>query len=83
MPIPFQTLQDIISRAFPEAVFDLVDTHGDFDHYQLSIYDPILAAVAKVKSHRIIYKAIEDAVGELPHALSITVNQSMEEVQNG
>lgn len=71
MPIPHSYLEEILQKSFPHAVFELIDTVGDEDHYELKITTPEFAGLSKVGQHRLIYDALAHYIGGELHAISL------------
>ena len=71
MAIEFKTLEDIIKKNFPDALFKLDDMLGDQDHYGLTIISSTFEGMNRVKRHQAIYKALGTIMGNELHALSI------------
>jgi stress-induced morphogen len=71
MPIPANEIENLIKSAFPDAVFTLVDTAGDGDHYKLTIQHPSFAGKSRVAQHRMVYDALGGQMGGALHALAL------------
>lgn len=82
MPVPSDILRERLAGAFPKAEILLTDTHGDQDHYHLTIYAPDLAGQSRIQQHKTIYRALGSMVGGTLHALTIDVRDTSFE-QNG
>ncbi len=75
MVISYEKLSGIISKAFPEDVFDLEDTVGDENHYRLSIKSERFNGLSMVEQHKLVHKALEQYLGGDLHALSIKTSE--------
>ncbi|MBS0236108.1 MAG: BolA/IbaG family iron-sulfur metabolism protein [Proteobacteria bacterium] len=75
MAIAAEKIEQALLTAFPGCRITLEDYGGDQDHYNLSIAASQLEGALRGTQHRMIYKAITEHVGELPHALTITIQK--------
>jgi len=65
---------EIIARivaAIPEARVTLEDLTGGADHWRAIVVAEAFAGVAQVKRHRMVYKALGDAMHGPIHALAL------------
>ena len=76
MPLPANEIEALIKSAFPNAVFTLVDTAGDGDHYKLAIQDTSFAGKSRVMQHRMVYDALGGQMGGALHALALETKAS-------
>lgn len=74
MPMAPDTLQALIMQAFPDAQVSLVDTAGDGDHYALTVVSSAFVGQTRVKQHKMVYQALQGAMADTLHALSITTS---------
>lgn len=74
MAMTRETLESLLSEAFPDADITLTDLAGDDNHWQAEIVSPQFAGVPRVKQHQMVYAALKGKVGndgdEL-HALAL------------
>lgn len=74
MPMPAETLQALLTDAFPNAQITLTDLAGDDNHWQAEIVDPSFAGKTRVAQHQMVYAALKGAMdgadGPL-HALAL------------
>ena len=68
MPLPADTLRDLILAAIPDAMVEIHDLAGDNDHYHAIVISPSFAGRSRVDQHRMVMAAIKDTN---LHALSI------------
>lgn len=71
MPLAAEQIEARIKAAFPNAVFELIDTMNDGDHYKLIITDASFAGLSRVAQHRAVYAAIGADMGGALHALAL------------
>ena len=74
MAMTRETLESLLTEAFPDADITLTDLAGDDNHWQADIVSPQFAGVPRVKQHQMVYAALKGKVGndgdEL-HALAL------------
>jgi len=74
MAMTRETLEGLLSDAFPNAEIILTDLAGDDNHWQAEIVSPKFEGVSRVKQHQMVYAALKGKVGndgdEL-HALAL------------
>ena len=74
MAMSRETLETLLTEAFPEAEIILTDLAGDDNHWQAEIVSPQFSGVSRVKQHQMVYAALRGKVGndgdEL-HALAL------------
>lgn len=71
MPISKEKLTKIIKVAFPDSEINISDMHGTGDHYEIEIKDQIFKDKNKVEQHRLVNKALKDALQNDLHAIVI------------
>lgn len=72
MAIPQETLENLLTAAFPDAtLIKVVDLAGDNDHYQAEICSASFAGLTKIQQHQKVYAALGEMVGGKLHALSL------------
>lgn len=57
-------LTALIRRALPDATVELFDRTGTRDHYNLRVASKGFAGLAPLDQHRLVYKALGDALGD-------------------
>lgn len=74
MAMTRETLEGLLTEAFPDAEIILTDLAGDNNHWQAEIISPQFEGVNRVKQHQMVYAALKGRVGndgdEL-HALAL------------
>lgn len=64
-------LQEIIEKAFPNAIVEITDMVGDADHYSLYVKDEIFKNKPLIKQHRMVKDALKEALDTKLHAITI------------
>tara|TARA_B100001057_G_C22157902_1_gene684529 strand:+ start:79 stop:312 length:234 start_codon:yes stop_codon:yes gene_type:complete len=72
MPMPIETLSELIKKKIPDAEFDIKDLRGDDNHYHAIIKSTKFKGLSKVQQHQLVYSAIGDQMGTTLHALMLT-----------
>lgn len=72
MPVKPEILEKIMLENFPDAVFEILDTIGDNNHYELIISSSKFKGMNIVAQHRLVYDVLNSYLksGEL-HAISL------------
>ena len=74
MAMTRETLESLLTEAFPDAEITLTDLAGDDNHWQAEIVSAKFAGVPRVRQHQMVYAALKGRVGndgdEL-HALAL------------
>ena len=71
MAMDAKTIEDMIREAIPDAQVRIEDLRGDGDHYAAYITSKSFAGISRVKQHQMVYKALQDKMGDELHALAI------------
>lgn len=71
MAVPASKILELLSASFPDGEFDLKDTAGDMDHYELSITSSKFNGASRVAQHKMVMDALGSIVGRELHAISI------------
>ena len=71
MAMTRETLEGLLSEAFPNAEITLTDLAGDDNHWQAEIISPQFAGVPRVKQHQMVYAALKGKMGGELHALAL------------
>lgn len=64
-------LRTRLLSAFPDATVDVLDLTGTQDHYQVKLVSEAFRGLRTVQQHRLVYRALGDAVGKEIHALAL------------
>ena len=72
MPMPIETLSELIKKKIPDAEFDIKDLRGDDNHYHAIIKSSKFEGLSKVQQHKLVYDAIGHHMGTTLHALMLT-----------
>ncbi len=70
MAVSYDQLSNMIQEAFPDAEFELLDTAGDGDHYELKITCSSFKGLSKISQHKLVYEKLP-CVGTSLHALAL------------
>ena len=79
MAIEHKKLYEILSDQFPGDKIELVDTAGDNNHYEVTIYSEKFNGLPLIKQHRMVYDAIGEQMGRELHALKINTKTKNEQ----
>ncbi|MDP2194040.1 MAG: BolA/IbaG family iron-sulfur metabolism protein [Alphaproteobacteria bacterium] len=71
MPLPIETVQQMIEEALPGAVVEIKDLAGDNDHYEATVKAPQFKGKSMVQQHQMVYAAFKGQMGTTLHALAL------------
>ncbi len=60
-----------LAAAFPDAIIQVVDTTGTFDHYDALVVSSRFDGMPRVRQHQAVYEALGDAMKAEIHALAL------------
>ena len=72
MPMPADTIADLIRAGIPDAEVEITDLAGDGDHYAARVTSASFAGVPRVRQHQAVYAALGGRMGGELHALQLT-----------
>jgi stress-induced morphogen len=70
-PITAQEIHSLVTQAIPDAEVQVRDSTGAGDHYEAVVVSTAFAGKTQVARHRLVYGALQDAMVERIHALSL------------
>jgi len=66
-------LTALVRRALPDARVEIYDRTGTHDHYNLKVVSKGFAGLTPLDRHRLVYRALGDALGDgRLHAVELT-----------
>ncbi|MEC7381180.1 MAG: BolA/IbaG family iron-sulfur metabolism protein [Pseudomonadota bacterium] len=71
MTIKKEELENMITKAFPEAKVEIIDLAGDDNHYSLIITSNRFSGISRIDQHKMVYEALDGKMGNELHALTI------------
>ena len=74
MSISADKIRELITRKFPQADIEIIDTAGDSNHYSATITAQEFRGKSRVEQHKMVYKALEGAMdgsNGILHALAL------------
>ncbi len=71
MPLPKETIEQMIKEALPDANIELEDLADDNDHYAVTITSSAFRGKGRIEQHRMIFDALKGRMGNELHALAI------------
>jgi acid stress-induced BolA-like protein IbaG/YrbA len=69
--ITAEEIQSLIVKALPEATVQVRDFTGGGDHYEALIVSSAFADKPRVARHRLVYGALQEAMAQRIHALTL------------
>tara|TARA_B110000971_G_scaffold210767_1_gene238318 strand:- start:1593 stop:1823 length:231 start_codon:yes stop_codon:yes gene_type:complete len=72
MPLPIDTIKQLIISSIPDATIEIKDLAGDSNHYSAKISSKLFNGISKIEQHKLVYKSLQGKMGKELHALSIT-----------
>lgn len=64
-------IEELIIKAFPNAVVKIEDMAGDGDHYSCFVESKLFAGKTRVQQHQMVYQALDGRMGDQLHALAL------------
>ena len=64
-------IEELIMKAFPNAVVKIEDMAGDGDHYSCFVESELFAGKTRVQQHQMVYQALDGKMGDQLHALAL------------
>ena len=64
-------IEELIIKAFPNAVVRIEDMAGDGDHYSCFVESELFAGKTRVQQHQMVYQALDGRMGDQLHALAL------------
>ena len=80
MPMSAKEIENLILKAYPDAIVKIDDLRGDGDHYAAYIETKEFAGKTKIKQHQMVYEALGGRMGNELHALAL--NTSTPKMEN-
>ena len=71
MAMQAHEIEELIIKAFPNAVVKIEDMAGDGDHYSCFIESKLFAGKTRVQQHQMVYQALDGRMGDQLHALAL------------
>ena len=71
MSLKLEEIKSLIKEALPDAEISIQDLAGDDNHYSATIKSKIFSGKSKIEQHKLVYKALNDKMGNELHALSL------------
>ena len=71
MAMQAHEIEELIMKAFPNAVVKIEDMAGDGDHYSCSVESELFAGKTRVQQHQMVYQALDGRMGDQLHALAL------------
>ena len=74
MAMQAHEIEELIMKAFPNAVVKIEDMAGDGDHYSCFVESELFAGKTRVQQHQMVYQALDGRMGDQLHALALQTN---------
>jgi stress-induced morphogen len=71
MAMQAHEIEELIIKAFPDAIVKIEDMAGDGDHYSCYVETKEFACKSRVQQHQMIYQALDGRMGGILHALAL------------
>lgn len=71
MAMQAHEIEELIIKAFPNAVVKIEDMAGDGDHYSCFVESKLFAGKTRVQQHQMVYQALDGRMGDQLHALAL------------
>ena len=71
MAMQAHEIEELIIKAFPNAVVRIEDMAGDGDHYSCFVESKLFAGKTRVQQHQMVYQALDGRMGDQLPALAL------------
>ena len=71
MAMQAHEIEELIMKAFPNAVVKIEDMAGDGDHYSCFVESELFVGKTRVQQHQMVYQALDGRMGDQLHALAV------------
>ena len=71
MAMQAHEIEELIIKAFPDAIVKIEDMAGDGDHYSCYVETKEFTGKSRVQQHQMIYQALDGRMGGILHALAL------------
>ena len=71
MAMQAREIEELIIKAFPNAIVKIEDMAGDGDHYSCFVESKLFAGKTRVQQHQMVYQALDGRMGDQLHALAL------------
>ena len=71
MAMKAHEIEELIIKAFPDAIIKIEDMAGDGDHYFCYVESKLFVGKSRVQQHKLVYQALEGKMGGQLHALAL------------
>ena len=71
MAMQAHEIEELIIKAFPNAVVKIEDMAGDGDHYSCFVESELFAGKTRIQQHQMGYQALDGRMGDQLHALAL------------
>jgi stress-induced morphogen len=71
MAMQAHEIEELIIKAFPDAIVKIEDMAGDGDHFSCYVETIEFAGKSRVQQHQMIYQALDGRMGGILHALAL------------
>ena len=72
MAMDLKEIENFIKEAMPDAIVEIQDLAGDWNHYSATITSSAFSGKSKIEQHKMVYNSLKGKMGNELHALSIT-----------
>ena len=71
MAMQAHEIEELIIKAFPNAVVKIEEMAGDGDHYSCFVESELFSGKTRVQQHQMVYQALDGRMGDQLHALAL------------
>ena len=71
MAMKAHEIEELIMKAFPDAIVKIEDMAGDGDHYSCYVETKLFAGKSRIQQHQMVYQALDGKMGGQLHALAL------------
>ena len=71
MAMDLKEIEKLIKEAMPDAVIEIQDLAGDWNHYSATITSSQFSGKSKIEQHKMVYNSLKGKMGNELHALAL------------
>ncbi len=71
MPLPANTIENLILESFPDARITITDLAGDNDHWAVEVLSEAFRGKNRIEQHKMVYNALKGKMGDELHAMQL------------
>ena len=75
MTMNLKEIEEMIKKAFPDALVEIQDLAGDGNHYSATVSSSQFNGKTKIEQHKMVYNSLKGKMGNELHALALKTKE--------